>query len=125
LRLLLDTHTLIWWLADDQTLSAEARGAIGDDRNQPFVSAVTAWEIAIKRASGKLDSPSDLEAALDASGLAQLPITVEHALATEVLPFHHRDPFDRMLIAQASVEGLTIVTRDARFAAYRVAVLPA
>jgi len=123
-NILLDTHVLLWWLADDPALPAAARGTIADGANRVVVSAATAWEISIKQALGKLDVPSELEEALDAGGIAALPITVAHALAAGSLPRHHDDPFDRMLIAQAGLEGLTLLTFDENFTPYGVPVLP-
>ena len=120
MNLLLDTHILLWWLADDPGLSEKQRSAIADPANVVYVSAASAWEIAIKKALGKLIAPDDLGAALIASELEQLPITVAHAEAVGGLPPHHRDPFDRMLIAQAEVENLTVVTGDPVFAKYEV-----
>ena len=120
MNLLLDTHVLLWWLADDPGLSEKQRSAIADPANVVYVSAASAWEIAIKKALGKLIAPNDLRAALVASELEQLPVTVAHAEAVGGLPPHHRDPFDRMLIAQAGVEDLTVVTGDPVFAQYEV-----
>ena len=120
MNLLLDTHILLWWLADDPGLSEKQRSAIADPANLVYVSAASAWEISIKKALGKLIAPNDLGAALIASELEQLPITVIHAEAVGGLPPHHRDPFDRMLIAQAGVEDLTVVTGDPMFAQYEV-----
>lgn len=125
MRLLLDTHALLWWLADDGMLSPTAREAIADGANLIAVSAASAWEISIKRASGKLVTPDDLEAQIAANGFVALPITVGDGLKAGSLPRHHDDPFDRMLVAQAQAEGLTVVTRDARLARYDVDVLPA
>jgi PIN domain nuclease of toxin-antitoxin system len=122
--LLLDTHVLLWWLADEM-LSADAREAIADDGNLVAVSAATAWEVSIKRALGKLDSPDDLEEQLEANGFVPLPITIADGLAAGHLPLHHDDPFDRMLVAQAQGRNLIVVTRDPRFAAYGVDVLTA
>jgi PIN domain nuclease of toxin-antitoxin system len=119
-NLLLDTHILLWWLADDPGLSDRHRSAIADPANVVYVSAASAWEIAIKKAVGKLIAPNDLGAALITSELEQLPITVAHAEAVGRLPPHHRDPFDRMLIAQAGVEDLTVVSGDPMFAQYEV-----
>jgi PIN domain nuclease of toxin-antitoxin system len=124
MRLLLDTHALLWWLADEG-LTDEARDAIADTDNLVMVSAASAWEISIKKALGKLSAPDDLERQVDESGFAPLSISVAHGIAAGQLPRHHDDPFDRMLIAQAYAEGLTIVTRDKRFAEYNVAMLPA
>jgi len=123
-RLLLDTHALLWWLADEG-LTTQARDAIADPANLVAVSAASAWEISIKKALGKLTAPDDLERQLQAGGLTPLPITIAHGTAAGRLPRHHEDPFDRMLIAQAFAEGLTIVTRDKRFDDYGVALLSA
>lgn len=123
MRLLLDTNALIWALAD-QLLGA-ARDAVTDGRNWVAVSAVSAWEIEIKRSRRALDVPDDLVEALTVTGFHPLPVTIEHGIAAGKLPLHHRDPFDRMLVAQAQLEGLTIVTRDRRIARYQVAILPA
>jgi PIN domain nuclease of toxin-antitoxin system len=122
--LLLDTHALLWWLADDPTLSDAARTAIANEA-RIFVSAATVWEIAIKQNAGRLDAPSDLEEEVERNGFEPLPITLTHAYAAGFLPKHHEDPFDRMLIAQAAIEGLKLVTRDRRFTRYGVATLPA
>lgn len=125
MNLLLDTHALLWWLADDAGLSHEARASIGDPQHTVYVSAVTAWEISIKRALGKLDAPSDLGAAVSASGFQELPISIAHALAAGQLPNNHSDPFDRMLVAQAKLENLTLVTRDDRIASYQISTIKA
>ncbi|HLQ55190.1 MAG TPA: type II toxin-antitoxin system VapC family toxin [Streptosporangiaceae bacterium] len=124
MRLLLDTHALLWWLADEG-LTTQARDAIADPANLVAVSAASAWEISIKKALGKLTAPDDLERQLQAGGLTPLPITIAHGTAAGRLPRHHEDPFDRMLIAQAFAEGLTIMTRDKRFDDYGVALLSA
>jgi PIN domain nuclease of toxin-antitoxin system len=123
-RLLLDTHALLWWLADEG-LTPPAQDAIADPANLVVVSAASAWEISIKKALGKLASPDDLEQQVRDGGFSPLPISIAHGVATGELPHHHEDPFDRMLIAQALAEGLTIVTRDKRFGDYGVALLPA
>jgi PIN domain nuclease of toxin-antitoxin system len=123
-RLLLDTHALLWWFSEDPRLSAQARDAVSS-AEEVWVSAASVWEIATKRALGKLEAPDDLAAALADSGFRPLPIDVDDALAAGALPRHHDDPFDRMLIAQAQLGGLTIVTRDSRMAPYGVAVLAA
>ena len=124
LRLLLDTHVLLWWLAD-RRLSSEATDAIRDPTSRVVVSSATAWEISIKQTLGKLAAPDDLEEQLRRNGFVPLPIGIDHALAAGRLPRHHDDPFDRMLIAQAGIEGLTVVSRDTRFSAYGVPVLAA
>ena len=124
MRLLLDTHALLWWLADEG-LTAQAREAIADPANLVAVSAASAWEISIKKALGKLAAPDDLEQQVQTGGFVPLPISIAHGIAAGQLPRHHEDPFDRMLIAQAVAEGLTIVTRDKRFDDYGVALLAA
>jgi PIN domain nuclease of toxin-antitoxin system len=123
-RLLLDTHALLWWLADEG-LTPQAQDAIADPANLIVVSAASAWEISIKKALGKLAAPDDLERQVRDGSFSPLPISIAHGVAAGQLPHHHEDPFDRMLIAQALAEGLTIVTRDKRFDDYGVALLPA
>jgi PIN domain nuclease of toxin-antitoxin system len=122
-RFLLDTNALLWWLAG-VGLTDQAREAVADPDNLVAVSAVSAWEITIKKALGKLTAPDDLEYQIHAAGFTPLPVTIAHGVAVGQLPRHHDDPFDRMLIAQAASEGLTIVTRDKRFSDYNVALLP-
>jgi PIN domain nuclease of toxin-antitoxin system len=124
MRLLLDTNALLWWLANEG-LAGQASEAIADPANFVAVSAVSAWEISIKKALGKLAAPDDLEQQVQAGGFTPLPVTIAHGIAAGQLARHHDDPFDRMLIAQAIAEGLTIVTRDKRFSDYSVALLPA
>lgn len=123
--LLLDAHALLWWLADDPTLDRPAFGAIQDPLNDVLVSAATIWEIAIKRALGKLEAPDGIVEAADRAGIDIVPITGADAETAGALPAHHRDPFDRMLIAQAARIGAVLVSRDRAFDAYGVAVLPA
>jgi PIN domain nuclease of toxin-antitoxin system len=124
LRLLLDTHTLIWW-ADDRPLAPAAAAAIRSPDNAKFVSAASIWEAEIKAQLGKLELEFDLAAGSLAHGFESLPITFDYAEAAGRLPPHHGDPFDRMLVAQAQLEGLTIVSRDPVFERYAVAVLKA
>jgi PIN domain nuclease of toxin-antitoxin system len=124
-KLLLDTHSLLWALSVPEQLADDARGRISAPENQVFASAASVWEIAIKVSSGKLRAPADLAADISAAGFSELPITIEHGLAAGRLPRHHGDPFDRMLVAQASIEDLTLVTRDRTLAEYGVAILPA
>jgi len=124
-RLLLDTHAFLWWLADDTKLGPKARAAIADERSTVFVSAASVWEIAVKRRSGKLDAPGDVADWIERCDFAPLSIDVEHAVAAAELPPHHRDPFDRMLVAQAQLEELTLVARDDAIDEYDVAVLDA
>jgi PIN domain nuclease of toxin-antitoxin system len=121
-RLLLDTHVLLWWLADHPSLSPHAAEMIQRERDV-FVSAASAWEIAIKRALGKLEAPDDLSGAIEANDFRPLPVGVGHALVAGALPRHHDDPFDRMLVAQAQQEGLTLVTSDRWIPSYAVSVL--
>ena len=121
-RVLVDTHALLWWLADDAALSRTAREAIADPINELLASATSVWEIAIKRALGKLTAPDDLPDRILEGGFEWLDVSARHAWQVGALPPHHRDPFDRLLIAQALVEGLPIVTADARFGAYGVDV---
>jgi len=125
MNLLLDTHVVLWWLDDPALIDVAARNAIADPANTVFISSVVAWEIAIKRALGKLTAPLGFEAAILACGFTEMPVTIAHALANENLPTLHRDPFDRMLIAQAQFEGCSVVTRDPIIASYNVAVVQA
>jgi PIN domain nuclease of toxin-antitoxin system len=120
MTLLLDTHAFRWWLDDPRLLSNAAHEAIADGGNTVYVSAVVVWEITIKRALGKLDAPDDLEAAMAANRFLPLPITVARALAVGKLPEHHRDPFDRILIAQALHEGSKLVSRDPHVLAHGI-----
>ncbi len=124
MRVLLDTHALLWWLADDAQLDRRAVDAIAE-ADVVAVSAVSAWEISIKQALGKLSGPADLASELRGNGFTELPVTVDHALAAGALPPHHSDPFDRMLVAQAGLAGLTLITRDPRLSAYGIAILRA
>ena len=119
-RSLLDTHVFLWWLSDDPQLGKPAREAIMDERNEVYVSAVSGLEIAIKRAVGKLEAPDNLDAMVEEMGFLHLPITFFHGEQAGSLPPHHRDPFDRMLVAQAQAEGLTIVTGDVHIPLYGV-----
>ncbi len=124
MRLLLDAHILLWWLSSSPRLPKAARTAI-EESAVAYVSAATAWEIAIKVAAGKLEFRGDLEEQLALNDFHPLPITLIHALLAAKLPRHHADPFDRMLVAQASFESLKLVTADPRLAAYGVPILPA
>lgn len=119
-RLLVETHALLWWLTDDAALSAVAREAIADPANDPAVSAASIWEIAIKRFLGKLAAPDDLPDAIVGEGFTLLAVDARHAWRVRELPLHHRDPFDRLLAAQALTERMPIITADARFGAYGV-----
>jgi PIN domain nuclease of toxin-antitoxin system len=121
-RLLLDTHVFLWWSKEHRRLRGEVKSVIGE-AEIAFVSVASAWEAAIKAGLGKLDIPEPFEQAVEQSGFSKLAIEFSHAAAVAGLPPHHRDPFDRMLVAQATVEGLTLVTHDPRFRPYRVPVL--
>ncbi len=125
MTLLLDTHALLWWLDDPKLLSKEARRAIRDSRNRVYVSAVVAWEIAIKKALGKLAVPDNLDAAITANDFLELPISISHALGVMTLPDHHRDPIDRLLIAQALLEHHRLITRDTDIQNYAVPLIVA
>jgi PIN domain nuclease of toxin-antitoxin system len=121
LKLLLDTHVLLWVIAESRRLSAAARSFIGDPDHELVFSAVSLWEIAIKTGRGRNDfrvDPGLLRRSLFDNGYAELPMTGAHAAALTVLPAVHKDPFDRMLVAQATVEGLTLVTSDPAVASY-------
>ncbi len=123
--LLLDAHAVLWWLADDPALDPVARSAIADPTNDVLVSAASIWEIEIKRALGKLEAPVGLVATLDQAGFDVLPITGHDAEHAGSLPAHHRDPFDRILVAQAERVGALVVSRDQVFLAYGTDVLGA
>jgi PIN domain nuclease of toxin-antitoxin system len=120
--ILLDTHVALWWRENSPRLGKDAREAIAG-ADVAYVSVVSAWEVAIKVSVGKLRIPGSFEEAIDDSGLSKLPLTFAHTAALAELPFHHRDPFDRMLIVQARQEGLTIVTADRKFEPYDAAIL--
>jgi PIN domain nuclease of toxin-antitoxin system len=122
-NLLLDTHALLWWLADSDELGDAARAAIRDPASAIYFSAVNVWEIAIKKALGKLVVPDDFRETLNEQPFDRLPMSVDHAFKVSELPMHHRDPFDRLLIAQSLVEGLTLVTHDSDIAKYDVPLL--
>ncbi|MEU1587481.1 type II toxin-antitoxin system VapC family toxin [Micromonospora sp. NPDC005710] len=122
MNLLLDTHVALWAITGDPTLGAELLDRL---RHEPdiFLSPVTLWEITIKQSTGKLTGPPDLAERVRDMGFRELPVTYAHAIAARRLPSHHRDPFDRMLVAQAITEGLTLASRDASIALYDVDVL--
>ena len=123
MRLLLDTHVVVWWLADDPALPAAHRRAVSDPGNTVLFSAVNIAEISIKTSLGKLEAPTDAAEQLIAQGFEELPLTAAHAARLRDLPWLHRDPFDRMLVAQAQEEALTFVTLDRRCRDYDVRVL--
>jgi PIN domain nuclease of toxin-antitoxin system len=119
---LLDTHVLLWWMDDAKELSDDLRRLIADPSHVLFVSAVSIWEARVKQSVGKLELPANFASVLAAQSFEELPITHAHAQAIEKLPAVHRDPFDRMLIAQAKCEGLTLLTRDRIFERYGISV---
>ena len=123
MTLLLDTHVLLWWLAEDDRLTPTMREAIADPATPVVVSAASAWEMAIKAGLGKLTIPGDLAGELERQGFDELPVTVQDGVAAGALPRHHADPFDRMLIAQAARRRFVLVTADRRFAGYDVLTL--
>lgn len=129
MRLLLDTHAFLWWLADDRRLSAVARSAVAEPTNAVHVSAASIWEVAIKASIGKLRLADEDRARLGGlvgkCGFRELAVSAAHAAGVLDLPFHHADPFDRILVAQALAEGLTIVTGDPAFGPYGVSTLQA
>ncbi|HET8661434.1 MAG TPA: type II toxin-antitoxin system VapC family toxin [Micromonosporaceae bacterium] len=122
MSLLLDTHVVLWGLTGDPRLGDDFLDRLRHDPDI-FVSPVTVWEITIKQAAGKLDGPSDLAERVRDMGFRELPVTHAHAIAAGRLPGHHRDPFDRMLVAQAVTEDLTLATRDLDIQRYDVATL--
>lgn len=125
MRLLLDTHVVLWALGEPERLSDEVRSLIADPANEVYVSAVTVWEVEIKRAIGKLTAPDGFAEEVVERGFDGLPIDMAHASAAGRLPLLHADPFDRMLVAQAMEERLAIVTDDRSIAAYGTDILPA
>ncbi len=124
MRVLLDTHALLWWLTDDPALSRRAHEVIADPDSVLFVSAASLWEISVKSAAGRIDTGDlNLPEEIASSGFLDLPINSHHAWQAGQLPRHHGDPFDRLLAAQALRERLVCVTRDKAFARYGVPVL--
>ncbi|MGC7846518.1 type II toxin-antitoxin system VapC family toxin [Desulforudis sp. 1088] len=127
MRVLLDTHAFLWWIADDPRLSSKARSIISNGNNTLFLSAASGWEMTIKTRLGKLELPDDFKEfiaeQLVINGIDSLPVQMRHALHIHTLPPLHQDPFDRMLIAQAQLEDLPILTADPQIAQYRVEVL--
>lgn len=124
MKILLDTHVFLWWVSNDRRLSRRARDLIADGDNEILLSAASGWEMAIKAGLGKLPLPEDLEIFLDdqmeRNGIGPLPILMKHTTRVRHLPNHHADPFDRLLIAQAQVEGLTLMTGDRHIKRYDV-----
>jgi PIN domain nuclease of toxin-antitoxin system len=125
MNILLDTHVLIWTLENNPTLSDKARNSIVRANNIVFVSSASVWEIAIKKQLAKLDSPDNLQEEIKLHRFTPLPINHDHAELVGKLPDIHKDPFDRMLIAQATIEKLTLVTRDELIAKYNIKIIKA
>jgi PIN domain nuclease of toxin-antitoxin system len=121
-RLLPDTHALLWLLLDDERLSTRAGDLLADPANDVLLSAAVVWEVAVKRSLGKLDAPPEFAGVLLDAGASPLAITVGHAQAVEELPWHHRDPFDRVLVAQARIEQAVLLSADPDLRAYDVPV---
>jgi len=126
-RVLLDTHTFLWWISNDTRLSSRAREVISNGNNELLLSAASGWEIAIKVRLGRLQLPYEPERfipeQLVINAIQSLPIKISHALHTYSLPIYHRDPFDRIIIAQAQLEGLPILTSDPQIAKYKVEII--
>ena len=125
MRLLLDSHVLVWFATADRTLAADVSAAIRDDDTAAAVSVASVWELEIKRAKGMLELPEEVGAQLNAAGFVLLDVKLAHVVRAAELPVHHRDPFDRMLVAQAQAEQLTLVTADAQIVRYDVPIMPA
>ena len=127
MRVLLDTHVFLWWVNDDKQLSATGRNIIGDGRNEIFLSVASGWEMAIKTQLGKLTMPSNFEQFITdqllQNAITTLPIQLSHALHIYTLPLHHRDPFDRLLVAQSQLENLPILTADGQLGRYDVEII--
>jgi PIN domain nuclease of toxin-antitoxin system len=123
MKLLLDTHVLIWWFSEPSRLKSQVLSLLQQAENMVFISAATIWEIAIKKKLGRLDIETDeLLSAIQASNFTELPITIAHSLYAGLLPLHHDDPFDRMLIAQAVLEDLLLITHDQKLKNYEASV---
>ena len=123
MKLLLDTHAALWWLGDDDRLGPVSAELLEDASNDVLLSAAVVWEVAIKRSLGKLKAPDGFASTLIGAGANPLPVTIGHAEAVELLEWHHRDPFDRMLIAQAAIEQAVVVSNDQALLPYGVALV--
>ncbi len=127
MRALLDTHAFLWWISDDRRLSNRSREIIGDGRNELFFSVASGWEISIKAGLGRLDVPGNLESfiadQLSRNAIWGLPIYLRHALHTRTLPDHHRDPFDRILVSQAVLEEMSLLSADPQIPSYPIEVI--
>ncbi len=126
MNLLIDTHAIIWFITDDKKLPSKTKQLIEDRKNNCFISLATFWEIAIKYSIGRLDLNADLEKIfqiIEDTGFEILPISTTHILENATLEFHHQDPFDRLIIAQALIENLTVVSKDNQFKKYKVELI--
>ncbi|MFP4002542.1 MAG: type II toxin-antitoxin system VapC family toxin [Alphaproteobacteria bacterium] len=123
MRWLIDSHVFLWWVSDELKVANPAYSVLSDRTNEVFVSVATVWELSIKSALGKLHVKADWQEQVLLNRMTPIAITMRHAQMAAALPFHHRDPFDRMLIAQARTEGLTLITADARISDYDVRLL--
>jgi len=121
-RVLVDTHAALWLLGEDRRLSSRADELLTDSRNEVLLSAAVVWEVAIKRSLGKLDAPDGFARKLLDGGAVPLPIGIDHARAIRLLPWHHRDPFDRLLVSQATLEDAVLVSNDEKLHPYDVRV---
>lgn len=122
MKLLVDTHAALWLLGEDKRLSLHADELLTDATNEILLSAAVAWEVAIKQSLGKLDAPDGFARQLLDAGAVPLPVSIDHAQAVRALPWHHRDPFDRLLVAQAGLEDVILVTNDERLRPYDVRI---
>jgi PIN domain nuclease of toxin-antitoxin system len=120
LKVLLDTHAALWWLGDDERLGSTSAALLDDASNDVLLSAAVVWEVAIKRSLGKLKAPDGFASTLIGAGASALPVTIAHAEAVELLEWHHRDPFDRMLIVQAAVEQAVLISNNQALLPYGV-----
>lgn len=129
MRILLDTHVWLWLQSDPDRFGGDVLDLLRDEANDLFLSAASGWEIAIKHALGKLPLPEPpstyVPSRLETSGVTSLPVAMRHALHVGSLPVHHRDPFDRLLVAQAQLEGLTLMSVDAQLRSYDIEILTA
>ena len=123
MRLLVDTHAALWLLSNDDRLSQSARQLLFAKENECVLSSASVWEVAIKRSLGKLKAPADFHTQMQRHGFAGLPVYDHHAAMVAELPLHHRDPFDRLLVAQAIIEGMSILSADPLLRAYEVSVV--
>jgi|MudIll2142460700_1097286.scaffolds.fasta_scaffold49214_2 PIN domain nuclease of toxin-antitoxin system len=127
MKVLLDTHTFLWWITDDPKLSLRVRGIISEGENEIFISAATGWEIAIKSQIGRLKLPDEPQRfileQMKINGMKSLPIEMRHALHVSTLPTYHQDPFDRILIAQAQMEDLPVLSADPEIGKYEVTII--